>query len=341
MNIEQTLEALDWAEKWAEVHAKEAWTAVQEQRLRTRIAALRSLRDSLPALIADAAIGRAAVAALPGAYYMDPPDGGSVELIEQVQRMCADAETLRKMKEAGPRAWSYFKGPGDNQLGLTASEVVARCWNKEPEPLYALPDEVTKAGEPVAWRAIVDGTWLTAGTRQQLERALHSGEIVDAKIEPLYASAPPASPSVDCAAVAKQIARAIFALGDEPGSPCTRLQFKGGKWPNKERNQGGIGEPSLVDWVDDELQRAFGGWAMSDMKIDQAIDFSRVRAILKQHHEALDVLCQATRGKSAVPDEKQNPHREVLTYLEHWEDGYVDGWNACRDAMLAAQEKGS
>ena len=29
---------------------------------------------------------------LPGAYYMDPPDGGSVTLLEQLKRMAKDAE---------------------------------------------------------------------------------------------------------------------------------------------------------------------------------------------------------------------------------------------------------
>ena len=43
----------------------------------------------------------------------------------------------------------------------------------------------------------------------------------------------------------------------------------------------------------------------------------------------------------AVPDEKPRPHRDVLTYLEHWEDGYAEGWNACRTAMLATDGKAS
>lgn len=34
--------------------------------------------------------------ALPGPYYMDPPDGGSVSIAEQVRRMAADVEAARK-----------------------------------------------------------------------------------------------------------------------------------------------------------------------------------------------------------------------------------------------------
>jgi hypothetical protein len=46
--------------------------------------------------------------------------------------------------------------------------------------------------------------------------------------------------------LAECLARAIFEMGDEPNSPCNRIQFKGGKWPDNERNQGGIGEGPLT-----------------------------------------------------------------------------------------------
>lgn len=35
------------------------------------------------------------LALLPGIYYMDPPDGGSVTVLEQLQRMAKDAERYR------------------------------------------------------------------------------------------------------------------------------------------------------------------------------------------------------------------------------------------------------
>ena len=37
----------------------------------------------------------ALTALLPGTHYMDPPDGGSVTLLEQLQRMARDAERYR------------------------------------------------------------------------------------------------------------------------------------------------------------------------------------------------------------------------------------------------------
>lgn len=37
-------------------------------------------------------------AILPGAHYMDPPDGGDVSVPEQVRRMAKDAERYRRMR---------------------------------------------------------------------------------------------------------------------------------------------------------------------------------------------------------------------------------------------------
>lgn len=48
------------------------------------------------------------------------------------------------------------------------------------------------------------------------------------------------------------LARFIFELGDEPGSTCSRIQFKAGEWPD-ERNQGGIGENPLVGRIESFL----------------------------------------------------------------------------------------
>jgi len=47
------------------------------------------------ALRADA---QAVAALLPGPYYMDPPDGGSVTVIEQLRRMAADAARYRWLR---------------------------------------------------------------------------------------------------------------------------------------------------------------------------------------------------------------------------------------------------
>ena len=39
-------------------------------------------------------------ALLPGPYYMDPPDSGSVTVLEQLQRMAKDAERYRKLRRS-------------------------------------------------------------------------------------------------------------------------------------------------------------------------------------------------------------------------------------------------
>ncbi len=36
---------------------------------------------------------------LPGMYYMDPPDGGDVSLLEQLQRMAEDAARYRWLRD--------------------------------------------------------------------------------------------------------------------------------------------------------------------------------------------------------------------------------------------------
>ncbi|HBO0915268.1 TPA: hypothetical protein L4E36_004054 [Pseudomonas aeruginosa] len=39
--------------------------------------------------------------ALPGTYYMDPPDGGNVSIPEQIRRMAKDAERYRGLRDEG------------------------------------------------------------------------------------------------------------------------------------------------------------------------------------------------------------------------------------------------
>ncbi|MGI4717249.1 MAG: hypothetical protein ACRYGO_07490 [Janthinobacterium lividum] len=50
-------------------------------------------------------------ALLPGAYYMDPPDGGSVEVLEQVRRMAGDAARYRwLMRQVPSNIADIFEG---------------------------------------------------------------------------------------------------------------------------------------------------------------------------------------------------------------------------------------
>jgi hypothetical protein len=63
----------------------------ENERLRAEVEALRSL--------------------LPGPYYMDPPDGGDVPIVEQMRRMAKDAERYRwlRSKDTGPaQVWELI-----------------------------------------------------------------------------------------------------------------------------------------------------------------------------------------------------------------------------------------
>ena len=54
---------------------------------------------------------RSAALTLPGVYYMDPPDGGDVSLVEQVRRMSQDAARYRWVRGDAPsysERWSRW-----------------------------------------------------------------------------------------------------------------------------------------------------------------------------------------------------------------------------------------
>jgi len=58
---------------------------------------------------------------LPGAYYMDPPDGGSVEVLEQFRRMAKDAARYRWLRGSG-HAELYVWAPGADPCKGIADE---------------------------------------------------------------------------------------------------------------------------------------------------------------------------------------------------------------------------
>lgn len=62
-------------------------------KMREQIVALEQERDALRAEF------NACAGALPGPYYMDPPDGGNVSVPEQLRRMAADAERYRWLRD--------------------------------------------------------------------------------------------------------------------------------------------------------------------------------------------------------------------------------------------------
>ena len=68
-------------------------------RLRAEVEALRAAAQAVAAL-------------LPGPYYMDPPDGGSVTVIEQLRRMAADAARYRWIKRGASFREERDMGPG-------------------------------------------------------------------------------------------------------------------------------------------------------------------------------------------------------------------------------------
>ena len=63
---------------------------------------IRALFDRLDAAEAEIErlreLERSAALTLPGVYYMDPPDGGDVIVLNQIKRMAQDAERYRYLK---------------------------------------------------------------------------------------------------------------------------------------------------------------------------------------------------------------------------------------------------
>lgn len=104
-----------------------------------RLTALLADRDEREAKIArerdEARIERDAMAdVLPGHYYMDPPDGGDVPVLEQLRRMAKDAERyrwLRRKCAATGRAAVRERSGGDaavsgrRQDGLQGADLTS------------------------------------------------------------------------------------------------------------------------------------------------------------------------------------------------------------------------
>lgn len=49
--------------------------------------------------------------------------------------------------------------------------------------------------------------------------------------------------------LANHITESVFGLGDEPNSPCQRIQFMGGKYPNNEKTQGGFSKQGFYEHI--------------------------------------------------------------------------------------------
>ena len=59
--------------------------------------------------------------------------------------------------------------------------------------------------------------------------------------------------------IADRIAKDIFKCGDEPSSPCKRIQYKGGELPDRERDQGGSCFDSLKSIIFTSLKNQLVG----------------------------------------------------------------------------------
>ena len=93
---------------------REQWAAREIARLRAEVEQLRADAQAIAAL-------------LPGPYYMDPPDGGDVPVIEQIRRMAVDAQRYRHMKSHAlyqPASWGYYP-----------ASYLIRLWDNESKPL--------------------------------------------------------------------------------------------------------------------------------------------------------------------------------------------------------------
>jgi len=51
------------------------------------------------------------------------------------------------------------------------------------------------------------------------------------------------------------LARKLFELGDEPHDKAQRIEFKGGVYPDRETNLGGLTESSLADFIEYALDK--------------------------------------------------------------------------------------
>ena len=53
---------------------------------------------------------------------------------------------------------------------------------------------------------------------------------------------------------ARQLAVDIFEIGDEPESPCYRIQFMGGEYPDNEKSQGGMNDKALTKFLEEKIR---------------------------------------------------------------------------------------
>lgn len=101
------------------------WMADEIARLRDENANLTHENDKLWAEL------NAVASALPGVYYMDPPDRGGVTTAEQVTRMAKDAERYRWLRDIATSAdWEMFGYQDADNIGAAIDAAMRKgeCW---------------------------------------------------------------------------------------------------------------------------------------------------------------------------------------------------------------------
>jgi hypothetical protein len=91
--------------------------------------------DLIDALMAERdALARevdACAAALPGPYYMDPPDGGDVPISEQVKRMARDAAAMKGFADL----WYFVMDEAPREFEKIVAEYSPTQWMQEASKL--------------------------------------------------------------------------------------------------------------------------------------------------------------------------------------------------------------
>ncbi len=86
------------------------------------------------------------LALLPDCYYMDPPDGGSVTVLEQLQRMALDAARYR-----------YLRANTEDQIPYRGWWQIAGGAGADPARLDSAIDSAMALAVPVPPQAAPDG----------------------------------------------------------------------------------------------------------------------------------------------------------------------------------------
>lgn len=151
---------------WCDADEKAAYEA--EVRLIERLHALLAAHpgQTEPRTVADADLA----ALLPGTYYMDPPDGGDISLLEQLRRMAKDAARHRSAAAINDEAREFLYGNLESiqsaieladaagncsqARGLEAVEYqIRRLFSGSPEPRGEVASDDQRDG--VRWRTLM------------------------------------------------------------------------------------------------------------------------------------------------------------------------------------------